>query len=368
MSSAQTTLSLLLLMMLGYVFRGKIKSREQRDGVRTIILSLALPATIFIALIKINFSLELLIVPLLALVFNLIMYGLVSKLPVQSLFNIPASQYRSLMLLIPSLAPGLSCFPFILEYSGEGTVAIAALADLGNKIFVLIIAYVIAMKWYFHASREQEGDRKVNVKDVLLSLINEPVNLVIATALIMLAIGLSYDSLPVFLRMSIDKISLLMTPLVLLFIGISIRLTWHQVRTIFSFLFFRSGIAFLVSGFILMVLPVHDVATALLIVVFPQSACSFWPYSHMAAVSTLENNHNTTREKTFDLDFTMNVLGCSMPFSVILILLIYSAGTTFTETYSVFSLAVALLLVAVIPPFILALRTQRYANDNTGAL
>jgi predicted permease len=368
MSSAQTTLSLLLLMILGYVFRGKIKSREQRDGVRTIILSLALPATIFIALIKINFVAELIIVPVLALVFNLIMYGLVSKLPVQSLFNIPASQYRSLLLLIPSLAPGLSCFPFILEYSGEATVAIAALADLGNKVFVLIIAYVIAMKWYFNANREQEGNRKVNVKDVFLSLINEPVNLVIATALIMLAIGLSYDSLPVFLRMSIDKISLLMTPLVLLFIGISIRLSWHQVRTIFSFLFFRSGIAFMVSGFILLVLPVHDVATVLLIIVFPQSACSFWPYSHMAAVSLLESKNNSPREKTFDLDFTMNVLGCSMPFSVILILLIYNSGTLFTETYSVFTVAAAFLVVAFVPALLLASRAQRYANDNTGAI
>src|SRR6188768_1921733 len=145
MSSIQTTLSLLLLMLLGYLFRGKIKSREQREGIRTIILSLALPATIFVSLIKINFSPELMIVPLLALVFNVIMYVLVSRLPVQSLFNMPMNQYRSLMLLIPSLAPGLSCFPFILEYSGEGTVAVAALADLGNKIFVLIIAYVIAM-------------------------------------------------------------------------------------------------------------------------------------------------------------------------------------------------------------------------------
>jgi predicted permease len=350
------------------MFRDKIKSREQREGVRTIILSLALPATIFIALIKINFSFELIIVPLLALVFNLIIYGLISKLPVQSLFNISANQHRSLILLIPSLAPGLSCFPFILEYSGEGTLAIAALADLGNKIFVLIIAYVIAMKWYFRTNLEQEGPRKVNVKDVIMSLVKEPVNLVIATALIMLSIGLSYDSLPGFLIMSIDKISLVMTPLVLLFIGISIRLNWQQVRTIFSFLFFRSGIAFLMSGFILLVFPVHDLATALLIVVFPQSACSFWPYSHMAAIGALESKNASGREKTFDLDFTMNVLGCSMPFSVILILLIYSAGNTFTEVSSVFTMAVVFLMIAFVPAFILASRTQRYANDNTGAL
>jgi malate permease and related proteins len=40
-------------------------------------------------------------------------------------------------------------FPFILEFGGELLFAMAALGDIGNKIFVLIIAYLIAMKWYF---------------------------------------------------------------------------------------------------------------------------------------------------------------------------------------------------------------------------
>ena len=56
MSSVETTISLLLLILLGYLFRGKFKGKGQRDGLRTIILSLALPATILIALLKINFS------------------------------------------------------------------------------------------------------------------------------------------------------------------------------------------------------------------------------------------------------------------------------------------------------------------------
>jgi len=364
MSSVQTTLSLLLLIVLGYLFRGKIKSREQREGIRTLILSLALPATIFVSLIKINFSFELMIVPVLALVFNVIMYLLVSKLPVQALFKMPMNQYRALMLLIPSLAPGLSCFPFILEYSGEGTVAVAALADLGNKIFVLIVAYVIAMKWYYASSRETEGERKVNLKEVLVSLVNEPVNMVIVAAIAMLAVGLSYDSLPAFVRMSIDKISLLMTPLVLLFIGISIRLTWQQVRTIFSFLFFRSGIAFLVSGLLLLVLPINDLATALLVVVFPQSACSFWPYSHMAVASAQESKRGGDGQKTFDLDFAMNILGCSMPFSVMLIMLVYSTGDFFATSPSVFSLAAAFLVIAVVPSLIPTWRRQEsLVND-----
>jgi predicted permease len=363
MSSIETTASLLLLILLGYLFRGKFKTKEQREGLRTIILSFALPATIFIALLKVKFTVGLVFIPLLAIAFNLIMFSIVRKLPVKSIAHIPENQFRTLVLLIPSLAPGLSCFPFILEFGGESGLAMAALADIGNKVFVLIIAYVIAMKWYYNAHREITGEKKVNIKDVLLSLVNEPVNMVIVAAIIMLALGLSYSFFPAFVRDSVDKISLLMTPMILLFIGISIKLTWHQVRTIFSFLFFRSSIAFLISGVLLAIVPITDVATLLLVVVFPQSACSFWPYSHMVVVNSLEDKAARDKPRVFDLDFAMNVLACSMPFSVILILLIYNTGTFFIGISNVFVIAAICLLLAVAPFLTSMLRVQRYAND-----
>jgi predicted permease len=364
MSSLETTLSLLLLIALGYLLKGKIKSKEHREGIRLIILTLALPATIFIALLKVKFSIELIFVPALAFVFNLFIYFILLKLPLRSFFNLREDQYRTLLLLIPSLAPGLSCFPFILEFSGEATVATAALADLGNKVFVLIIAYVLAMRWYIRQHDDAGTTRKVNLKDVLKSLVNEPVNLVIVAAIAMLSLGLSYDSFPGFIKQSIDKVSLMMTPLVLLFIGMSVKLTWHQVKTIFSFLLLRSSLAFFVSGILLVTLPINDPAMMLLVVVFPQSACSFWPYSHMAAVHALENKNANTKGGVFDLDFGMNVLACSMPFSVMLILLIYSSGTFFTKTSTIFGSSVVLLIAAV-APMLLSIRYRARASASS---
>lgn len=346
------TVSLLLLILIGYLFRRKLGSKESKDGIRTVILSLALPATIFIALLKIDFVPGLAIVPLLALGFNLVVFGILSTLPVQSLFNLPTNQYRTLVLLIPSLAPGLSSFPFILEYSGESSLAVAALADLGNKVFVLVIAYLIAMKWYFAERTHLEGGRSVRLKALWVSLVNEPVNLVIITAIVMLSLGLGYDAFPAFIRDSVDKISLMMTPLVLLFIGISIKFSWAQFKAIFSFVFFRSAIAFLISGLMLVFFPVTDLATALLIVVFPQSACSFWPYAHMAVVNEMESKDKEHHGKTFDLDFAMNVLACSLPFSVLMIMMIYSTGSFFTAPAHLFESTAVLLLLAALPVLI----------------
>src|SRR3989337_3286781 len=99
------TISLLILIIIGYLFQKKIKNKEQREGIKILILSLALPATIFIALLQIDFKSDLIIIPVLSIGFNIFMYLLVDKLPLRPLFNIPLHQYRTLIMLIPSLAP-----------------------------------------------------------------------------------------------------------------------------------------------------------------------------------------------------------------------------------------------------------------------
>jgi malate permease and related proteins len=150
--------------------------------------------------------------------------------------------------------------------------------------------------------------------------------------------------------MNIDRLSVIMTPLVLLFIGISMKLTKQQAKVIMSFLFFRSGIAFLLSSILLALLPTQAPAIALLIVVFPQSACSFWPFAHMASVGQLESKSDVPeKNRIFDLEFAMNILACSLPFSVILIMGIYSAGSFFTSITHTFICAAVCLLSAAVP-------------------
>lgn len=349
MNAALTkTLSLLLLIAIGYLLQRRFKSKDHRDGLKTIILSLALPATIFIALLQIEFDSELIVIPVMSLCFNLVMHFLVVKLPIQSMFGIQPARYRTLVMLIPSLAPGLSCFPFIVEFSGQGPLAMAALADVGNKIFVLIISYTIAMRWFYQVNHQVQVSKQSKMKDLLLSIVNEPVNMAIIVAIGMLSFGISLASFPQAVGLTIDRLSLIMTPLILLFIGISIRLTWDQVKTIFSFLFFRSGIAFLISALVMYYFPVKDLATALLIVVFPQSACSFWPFAHMEAVGQMEKKLETKGEKTFDQEFAMNLLACSMPFSVSLILLVYTTGDLFARPISAGISALVLITIAVV--------------------
>ena len=66
----------------------------------------------------------------------------------------------------------------------------------------------------------------------------------------------------------------------------------------------------------------------------------------MAAVAALEQK-STFSGRTFDLEFAMNVLACSMPFSVMLILMVYTTGSFFAAPSTIFISSAVLLAMAI---------------------
>ena len=68
------TISLLLLILIGFFLQKRIINKEQKTGIKEIILSVALPAIIFISLQKVNFEAEMIILPIMAIIFNLAMF------------------------------------------------------------------------------------------------------------------------------------------------------------------------------------------------------------------------------------------------------------------------------------------------------
>ncbi len=318
----QSTIELLLIISLGLLLQKKL-AKQDLKGVKTIILSVALPAVIFVALLKIKLESSLLIFPALALLFNLIML-LVTKYFLSASFKKNKSKRRTAMMLMPSLAPGLSCFPFLVVYLGDDSLALGALADVGNKIFGLILLYMLAMHWYhLRAAKNLKASTSSKLRSLAIVLLKEPINMVIIVGLLLLALGLNMESLPVFLQNTIQKLKILMTPLVLLFIGMAVRIKLGEFGVILSLLTRRAGITFCLSSIAIFLLPALTPALILLLVVFPQSACSFWPFAHMSAVNTLEER-DEQKKPTFDINFAVNILACSLPFSTILIITVFS--------------------------------------------
>jgi malate permease and related proteins len=338
------TLSLLLLIAVGAGLKRKIAA-EQVKGLKTLILTVALPATIFLALMRTHVRPELLWLPVWALAFNLIMLALGwVGLRWHPLGQAPA-QRRTLLMLFPSLAPGLSCFPFLAEYLGKESLAQAAVADVGNKVFVLILLYLLAMRWHYARQARPTGSSRSRVRVLLLTLVREPINLVILGALLLLGLGVRFGDLPAFLQSTVARLGLTMTPLVLLFIGLAVKVSRHEVLPLLSLLLLRSGAGLLLSALLILALPAVAPLTALLIVVFPQSACSFWPYAHMSAVRALEEE----QQPTFDLDLGVNVLAFSLPFSTSLILLFAAVGPQLATPWLLTSIGAGFLLLGALP-------------------
>ncbi len=360
----QTSLSLLLMILLGYFLRSKLDSDAHRKGLKVIILDLALPAMIFVALLGIKMDAELLILPVLVLVWNGVMLG-------AGYFGLPwmgvernSAQHRTWLMLLPSLAPGLSCFPFLIEYLGEEALAWGALADIGNKVYVLIFAYLIAMAWYYRENSQGKRSNGEKVKQLLIAMLKEPINMVLILAMILLGLGWNMESLPVFLGKTVEMLKEIMTPLILLFIGMSVILKWKQIQSIFSLLMLRAGISLILSGILISFFSFPSDAAILLAVVFPLSSCSFWPFAHMSAVRQLELGIKKGNDsKTFDLELGINILAVSLPFSTLMILGVFSAGEYFTSSVNVLGFGFLLVLLPLISKVVLWLRTLDFDID-----
>ncbi|MEO0901886.1 MAG: permease, partial [Bacteroidota bacterium] len=148
-SGLYKTITFVCFILIGVFLKSKIKSKDEKSGIKAIILNLALPATIFIALLGVKVDWSLVFLPIIALALNVVLFlAIPYVLPLVGIEK-DSSEFRTARLLIPSLAPGLSCFPFVLEFLGENALAKVAMADLGNKIFVLVILYIVAMNWHY---------------------------------------------------------------------------------------------------------------------------------------------------------------------------------------------------------------------------
>ncbi|QDO93350.1 permease [Formosa sediminum] len=359
-------LSFITFILLGFLIKKKFTSKDETNGLKKIILLLALPATIFIALLQINLNTELLILPVIALVFNGFLY-LITPLLLHVIGITDTATKNTAKLLLPSLAPGLSCFPFILEFLGPQYLGKAAMADLGNKFFVLFVLYIIAVSWYYKNQTSKSEPISTKLKALGKVMLLEPVNIFICIALIFVFSGIHMANLPLFIQDNLTRLSGIMTPLVLLFIGLAVVIKKKQIAQIFSLLMLKNGVTLLIIGCLITVAPIFDSKDILLILVFGLSACSFWPFAHISSIATKEIDA-PTHKSTFNVDFALSILALSLPLSVLLILSIFTAGNTFTKAPNILIFGCIILSLGLIVPAFNILKKGKTLNASFSKL
>jgi predicted permease len=361
-NALEKSISFLLFIGIGILLKKKISAGDETNGLKSLILTLALPATIFIALLKIKINSSFLVYPILALALNVVLFSITPLL--LSLVGIKSNskKAKSARLLLPSLAPGLSCFPFILEFLGEDELAKAAMADLGNKFFVLFLLYLVALRWHYNNTDYTSDSLKTKLISLGKTLLYEPVNLFIFLALTLVSFGVTLEKLPNFLSTTLLRISGIMTPLVLLFIGLAVKLKKKQFFELFSLLILRASLSLLLVCGIVALVDIKAQNTILLMIAFSLSACSFWPFAHISSINFKESKEDKCN-RTFDTNFSLSILALSLPISVLLILGILSANDTFTSISNILWLSAMLFIVGIFYPILKKVKITFYKKE-----
>ena len=333
-----------LLIFLGVVLKKKFDGKSERFGIKSFILNISLPATIFISFISIQLNPDFIILPIIGILFNffiLLLSPFVLKLT--GLHN-DYKKSRTLLLLLPSFAPGISCFPIIEEFLGSEYLVKASFLDFGNKLFVLV--FLLGLSFHLHRSTQgiKKRKNKISIKSILKNIFLEPINAVLAISIIMLSFGFNINDIPAIITDFISRLKDTLTPLVLIFVGLSIIFAKQALREIIPLLFIRAGISLFLIGLIGTFTDFGGVDDSTFYVILSLSSVSFWPFAHMTLIDKIEKNAKF-KERTFDIQFGLNFLAYSLPFSTIFILLFLSNSEKLVNVSSLFMLALIMIVV-----------------------
>jgi malate permease and related proteins len=330
-SVLQNAFVFLILITLGYFLKKKFQDSTSMKALRTIILSVALPATIFLSTLDVHVKFDLLIFPLYALAINLF-FLLIGYLLVHFQFvQLEPSKQRMFVLLFPSLAPGLSVYPFLEQFNGRDSLAWAAISDVGNKLFVLFGLLILAYSWCQKVTAQNIGTaEKVGLKasdsrSLGLTLLCEPINAALMISLCLAKANFHSNSLPPSILDALQKLAAITTPLILIFIGLSIKSKSIALVRFLLVLAVRAGLGLILS--ILAILWMHPTSPdiIMLLVAMPQASCSLWPLLHAFQI----NEHKAVKQTLFDTDFGANLIAISFPFSCLILLIAFCSGHWF---------------------------------------
>lgn len=336
-----------LLIFLGIFLKKKFEGKPEKVGIKNFILNISLPATIFISFVSFKVHLEYIFLPLVGIAFNIFIF-LISPLILRlAQIQRDSQKGRTLFMLLSSFAPGISCFPIIDEFLGSEFLIKASLLDFGNKIFVL----VFLLGFSFHLHRITQGIKKkknkVSLKSILKNIFFEPINIVLVVSVSMLILGYNLNDLPRILINFVTRLKETLSPLVLIFVGLSIMFTKDAVKEIIPLLLLRAGICLLITTAMIRLFNINDANEITFLLLLSLSAVSFWPFAHMTLIDNMEKKAKVEK-KTFDIGFGLNFLAYSLPFSTVTILLFLSNSGRVTSPSYLFSVSIVMLVLGLL--------------------
>tara|TARA_B100001057_G_scaffold146134_1_gene146106 strand:+ start:1401 stop:2543 length:1143 start_codon:yes stop_codon:yes gene_type:complete len=335
-----------LLIILGISLKNKFGDKPEKLGIKKFILNISLPATILISFISFKIELDFLYLPLAGIALNLFIFLLSPSILKITKINKLSRKGKTLTMLLSSFAPGISCFPIIEEFLGSEYLVRASLIDFGNKLFVLVFLLILSYRLHYLTQGIKYKKNNILPKNIIKSIFTEPINLVLIFSTIILSLGFTIDEIPKIFVDLLNRMKDTLTPLVLIFIGLSIIFSKEALKDIIPVLFIRAGVCLFFTICAVNTFGLNGDHT-IFYLALSLSSVSFWPFAHMTLINEVEKKAKI-KNRTFDLGYGLNFLAYSLPFSTILILLLVSQKSTVLDLSFILFLSIIMILIGFV--------------------
>ncbi len=291
----------LLVVGIGLALRGCGHGAASIDLLRDLILKVALPATVAAAILQAELRAAWAVLPLAMVACSGVTLAVFAAARRGGAGLGSVAQGNAAVVLAPFAAPGITTFPFIGVALGTEGLAQAAVGHIG-----CVLAYLLGVPLVVALARRAAAPA-VSARTTLRRLAGEPILLSAIAAGGIVALDIRYDGLPVALRQGLDALQALLAPLVLVFVGLTVRLRYARLKPVLRTLSLRLAVSLAFAAGVLAVVPLGPVLPIVL-VVLPLSAPPLYGVACMYAVE-----RGAAGPVAFDHDFALDLYGLALP-------------------------------------------------------
>jgi predicted permease len=287
-------LPIILIFILGYFLKSiHLFKKEEGDLFLKVVFYVVFPASILISVPTLPLTPDVIALPCIAICIVLTT-GVLSYC-IGKQFNLLDTTFGVFIIACMIMNSGF-ILPFFIAVYGNKGLALVMLMDIGNALVVFSVVYSVACK--YGTNKKSSMIKKLLYSPPLLSII------------IALILNYTHTPLPEIITPFLQSLSYLVTPLIMLALGIYFTPSFVKIKPLISIIFIRVGIGFLLGILFVKLFNLEGVSR--LVVLIGASA----PVGYNTVVfSSLEN---------LDKEFATSVVSVSILLGLILVpLLMY---------------------------------------------
>ncbi|MFZ2950972.1 MAG: AEC family transporter [Desulfuromonadaceae bacterium] len=222
---------IIMVFLFGYFLKNRgVLIKKDGDSLLKVFFNVSVPSLIFLSVSQMNFSLDLLWLPVIAVLIILITF--IVSYGCGRILNLDKPSLGT--FLVGSLIMNSSfTFPFLIAAKGEESLALASLFDFGNTAMAFTFTYYLACKYGSNSDQLVTMLKKFVCSPPLLSLIAA------------LFINLNHIALPNVIAQFFKILGYMTVPLVMLSLGIYFSPRTCKIGPVFWAIFIRMGVGLL---------------------------------------------------------------------------------------------------------------------------